>query len=305
MVDRSLHRVNDLGETPQWKHLQHLARTVRTQRDATEDLTAQRNVDLGAWCLLQYARRQRRRRERLLTAQDWDLLATSRILKDTRSHFRNSPFNPFSPRVLNQLDEATAAVLQTPGLSLWVNDILDELPQLAERLTPTAVQAAITAEVDRLQEIARDPVFLDEVADGPRGAGVVVQHQATGMRVMFIPAGESPGIVFAKPYKIDSIDPDEPPRSAHWWMEVQGLGIGQRVYLRGAELLPDQRWRDTAGPVEARTLRQKLHDLDPWTWHFDGCSCRGDWKNFTRDEAFAALHRPRGQDDTSDSTPRL
>ncbi|MFE6508102.1 hypothetical protein ACFVBP_10565 [Nocardioides sp. NPDC057764] len=290
--------MSDLDETPQWKHLQRLARTIRDERQAREDLEGQGTLDLGAWCLLQYARRQRRRRERRLTVQDWDLLASSSILEDTRSHFRNSPLNPFSPRILSQLEEATAAVLQTPGLSLWVNDIFDEVPQLVERLTPAAVRATITAEVDRLQEIARDPVFLDkEVAEDPRGAGLVVQHRASGMRVMFIPAGESPGIVFAKPYKIDSIDPDEPPRSSHWWMTYQGLGIGQRVYLRGAELLPDLRWRDTSGADEARALRRKLHAIDPYTWHLGNCICSQAWKNFTRDEATAASHQLEPESD--------
>lgn len=281
--------VIDLGETPQWKHLQRLASTVRSQKQAAENLAAQ--FDLGVWCQLQFARWQRPRQERLLTAQDWDLLATSSVLKDTRSHFRNSPFNAFSPRVLSQLDEVTAAVLQTPALSLWVDDIVDELPQLAERLTPAAVQATITAEIERLQEIARDPVFLDKEVDDPRGRGLVVQHRASGMRVMFHPAGESPGTVFAKPYKIDSIDPDEPARDSSWWMEFQGLGVGAKVYLRGAELLPDLRWRDTSGPDEARALRRKLHAIDPYTWHLGKCVCSQAWKDFTRDEATAASHQ--------------
>lgn len=288
VADRSLPSVIDLSETPQWNHLQRLARTIRAEGLA--------------------ARWLRPRRERLLNAQDWDLLATLSILKDTRTHFQRSRFNPFSPRVLSQLDEVTAAVLQTPALSLWVDDILDDLPELAERLTPAAVQATITAEVERLQEIACDPVFLDKEVEDPRGRGLVVQHQASGMRVMFIPAGESPGTVFAKPYKIDSIDPLDqgkfPPDSS-WWMEYQGLGIGAKVYRRGAELLPDLRWRDASGSVEARALRRKLHAIDPYTWDLGRCSCSPAWKDFTRDEAAAASHQLASENDDRETSDHL
>ena len=109
-----------------------------------------------------------------------------------------------------------------------------------------------------------------------------MQHKVSGLRARFHPAADKLGTVYAKSYKIDSIDAAAPGKSQDW-NDYVGLGIGRRIYMAGAELLPDQRWALGEVTTEAaQALRRRLHGVEPYRWQADACSwcsLRGlDWR---------------------------
>ena len=122
------------------------------------------------------------------------------------------------------------------------------------RLIVTASRAARQAVPEAERPTATcHPVMLHEWVDWQGTRALVVQHKASGLRARFHPAADRLGTVYAKSYKIDSIDPDAPGKSQDWSYYV-GLGIGRRIYLAGAGLLPDRRWALGEVTTEAATL---------------------------------------------------
>lgn len=109
-----------------------------------------------------------------------------------------------------------------------------------------------------------------------------MQHKVSGLRARFHPGQDDwLGIIYAKPYKIESIDPEYPGKLANWQMFV-GLGVGARIYRAGAELLPGQRWALSGVTTEAaQGVRRRLHAEDPYRWQTSSCPwCRArriDW----------------------------
>ena len=83
---------------------------------------------------------------------------------------------------------------------------------------------------------------------------------------MFWDDGDQVGGVFAKSYRIRSVDPDrdwphEGSQAVHEW---QGLGITSRLYQHGAALQPDIRWGVATLTDQSAALRRRLHQIDPW-----------------------------------------
>lgn len=56
------------------------------------------------------------------------------------------------------------------------------------------------------------------------------------------------------------------------WERYAGLGIGKRLYLVGASLLPDLRWGASSTQSGAIGARIALHAADPYRWSTTGCS---------------------------------
>lgn len=245
--------------------------------------------------------RQEARMERWLTASTfrgrWDVLADI-VLRQDVTRFNQArwdrPRNHFHPRILEDLEELADYVSSGEGKEINTYQAVRGIPQLAVRFTPDAVRERVRGEVGRRQQIAASSLLL--VAE--THLGLVVQHQASGIRARFTREPGGRGLVFSKPYRIASIDPstdvitdkvDVAPR----WHEYAGLGIGARVYRHGAALMPEVRWRIAAVSDAASRLRARLHTEDPWRWESDRCSCRKTWPAFPHQAAArAAEHTP-------------
>lgn len=74
-----------------------------------------------------------------------------------------------------------------------------------------------------------------------------------------------------------------------------GLGIGRRLYARGAAIVPNARWAETnAMTEESKGIRRAMHRGNPWRWQNRACPLCGqsgqvDWRQASRAE-LAALH---------------
>lgn len=247
----------------------------------------------GEWVDHREAVSNRRRIAELLSDR-WDALAAEVILHDVR-HFhenRGDLRNPFAPRVLEYVDEVVAALASGELVRPWpAVDAAETIEELANRLTPEAVREFVRTEVSRRLEVAADPLMLT-LDDGN---DLTVQHQASGLRAEFRHRGKAIGVVFAKSYKIPSIDPRDRRDPLHddgSWEQYVGLGIGQRIYQHAAVLLPKVRWRAGTQSDAAIALRRRLHSADPWRWQSRLCTCRDHWDGLTRTGASAAEHHP-------------
>ena len=95
-----------------------------------------------------------------------------------------------------------------------------------------------------------------------------LEWSAACLRAYFTPGdpasdyGGMFGQVYSKPYRIGSLDPPRPGVSADWNSFV-GLGIGRKIYLTGARILPAERWLTSAASEQAAGLRRRLHAMDP------------------------------------------
>ena len=234
-----------------------------------------------------------------VTGEHWDALVSWVISGAVEDFFEKTGVegNPFGRIALNRLDEVSSLFTGDPPslLSELIGYVdVAEVAELGERLTPEQVRRVIEAEVERRAVVAADPVILHKyIVDRQGRPGLIVQHQASGLRAHFGYA-DNPGFVFSKPYSISSIDPDRPdepevPDGGQGWLTYTGLGIGGRLYRYGAEMLPEYRWRSTAGPDAARALRRRLHREAPWRWHSAECSCDPVWTELT---ALAAASTP-------------
>jgi hypothetical protein len=268
----------------------------------------------GAWIERQSARFDRWSQCILLMREEWDALAAEDITasvdryQDTQQELRN----PFHPRVLDRLDDVVPFVMEHRGIRGRFADVVDLLPPLAERLSPEGIEAFIRAEVARRQAVAADPVLIvhrqpaDQHPRRPEHrAGevwLIVEHPASGLRARFQHHPDDPGregVVFAKPYKIESIDPtrrEDPEDRAPRWRDYAGLGIGTRLYLRAAQELPDVRWGGISVSEYAEPLRAKLHAADPWRWRSRTCTCAEGWSALTRETVDQVAHTPSTDD---------
>ena len=270
----------------------------RTWRQAPGPWLERERARIGRWML-----------QGALTPAEWDTLARADIIGSlSRFHAeRQDPRNWFHPRTLGRLDEIVPFVMNRRGWQKEIGDVVDALPPLHSRLNAEAIEAFIRAEVDRRQVGAADPVLLtDDRPGAERRANrsgerwLTVQHQASGLRAIFkYTPGETQGHVVSKSYKIESIDPtrpEDPIDRAPDWRDWVGLGIGERIYLKAAELLPEQRWGATSVTPAAAALRVKLHARDPWRWWSRTCTCRSSWEDLTVHAAEQADHTqiPKG-----------
>lgn len=259
----------------------------------TEEILSGRPVYRApfAWLAHRAARRRMVAAGEVVTGEHWDVLVAWVISGAVEDVFEKAGVggNPFGRIALAHLDELSSLFTGDPPSLLC--DLIGhvdvaEVAELAERLTPGQVRKVIMAEVERRAAVAADPVILHKyVVDGRGRPGLIVQHRASGLRAHFGYAN-NPGLVFSKPYSIGSIDPDCPdepegPGGSQEWSAYTGLGIGGRLYRHGAEMLPDYRWRSTAGPDAARALRRRLHREAPWRWHSAECSCDPIWTELT------------------------
>lgn len=225
----------------------------------------------------------------------WDALADI-VLRQDVARFHQArwdrPRNHFHPRTLEYLEDLTDYVSSGEGKEINTYQAVRGIPQFTDRFTPEAVRERVRDEVGRRQRVAASSLLL--VAE--TSEGVVVQHQASGLRARFTREHAGVGLVFSKPHRIASIDPSTDvitgqPASA--WHEYAGLGIGARIYAHGAALMPEVRWRIAAVSDAASRLRARLHAEDPWRWESDRCSCRKSWPAFPHQAAAqAAEHTP-------------
>lgn len=163
-----------------------------------------------------------------------------------------------------------------------------QLPELHERVSdPMFVERAIRTFLTDVRSVALDPTMLTATGatyDG--GHRLVVQHKASGLRASFNESSPRPFYgAYSKPYKIRSIDPDrqeDPGSLAEGWRDWVGMGIGTRIYLHAASVLPEARFFRSMTSDYSRPLRSRLHAQDPFRWENGGdCDwCRKlDWRD--------------------------
>lgn len=263
----------------------------------------------AAWLAHQTARYDRWVECLFIAQARWDALAVEDVerILDTYPDFQRDLRNPFHPRTLSLLDQVVPFIMERRGIHGGYRDVVDALPPLAGRLSRPAVEQFIRAEIARRQAVAADPVLLvkrqpaelhDAQAHRAGEQWLIVQHKASGLRARFMYHPERPdrdGTVYARPYGIDSIDPERvenPENRAPEWRAYAGLGIGTRLYLRAAEELPDVRWGGTSFSEYAEPLRAKLHAMDPWRWRSRTCTCYATWDGLAREAADQVAHDP-------------
>lgn len=202
--------------------------------------------------------------------------------------------NPFHSEVLSDLSE-WATLTHNAVLAASVRYILSSnsypvarFPEIAARLRTDRVRDQIERTVDSYAAISAGETFLTQVQYPiSGGSAFLVQHLASGLRARFIlDRDDNIGRIFSKPYGIRSIAPEG--TQTPEWECVVGLGIGQRIYQRGAAEFPGYRWASAMPSDYARGLRRKLHKIDPYTWQFGECSwCNGPeviWRNAARSD---------------------
>ena len=281
---------------------------ARREREAVAALAGRRWFAAPLeWLEQATARLDRRVQSVRVSRSRWDQVAARDIMGslDRFQDFQQSLRNPFHPRTLGMLDEVVPFVMERRGVRDGFADAVDALPPLAARLSWEGIEEFIRAEIARRQAVAADPVLLvrHQPAELHRvqahRAGeqwLIVQHEASGLRARFQYHPDRPereGVVFSRPYDIDSIDPgrvEDPQNRAPAWRDYAGLGIGTKLYLKAAEELPDVRWGGTSVSQYAEPLRTKLHDGDPWRWWSRTCTCKESWSDLTPQTAAETVH---------------
>ncbi|MFI8528470.1 hypothetical protein ACIGB8_28710 [Promicromonospora sukumoe] len=294
----------------QQAQLDSAVRAARRERTAHDALGGRRWYAAPlAWLDYETARFSRWVDCRLIPDAQWDELAGKDIARclDRFGDFQQTLRNPFHPRTLDMLDQVVPFVMERRGVHDGFSDVVDDLPPLAHRLSPDVIERFVRIEIARRQAIAADPVVLvrHQAAELHSAQShrqgeqwLIVQHKASGMRARFMhrpDRDDRDGTVFARPYDIDSIDPDRienPQDRAPEWRDYAGLGIGTRLYLRAAEELPDVRWGGTSYSQYAEPLRAKLHAIDPWRWRSRTCTCYAAWGDLTPQTAAEVAHDP-------------
>lgn len=220
-----------------------------------------------------------------LVVSAWDRIAAEISTKNSFHPALNADRATAAPAIIKQVAERS--LHNDPH---WTRTMpTSEVPGLLDIVTTGFVISTLNQAARHLQAIAADPVLLSR--EGTRDHGrpiLVVQHKASGLRAHFrFDSGTDRrfGSVYSKPYSIESIDPANPGESLTWERYV-GLGIGTRIYLEGARLSPETRWRSTATSYYAAAVRRKLHTHDPYTWAGECDWCREyniDWAQATPD----------------------
>jgi len=193
--------------------------------------------------------------------------------------------NAFHPEVLAALDDLVAEVRERLERASFTaidprhfygdprNVLALELPGLAELLTPEAIRAHVIERVEELRVIAADDGMLIRTGNG----SCLVEHRATGLSLSFTEQEERPGLGHFGAINAKSFPPQ--------WEDFVGLGIGTKLYRRGAAELPGVRWRETAPKAAAVGARGHLHPEDPYAWHWSDCqwcSDQGGWAQLPR-----------------------
>lgn len=228
-------------------------------------------------------RSQRRRRKpaekRLasVTQERWDEIATAAIdhvVRRVRSSVSHR--HPFHPEILDQLEKVTALVLRNSGKVHLVqarlssgrfSTTVDAAEQIFQRIDNIAVEKVINDRVDHYRRVAQDPEMLIDERMFQDKPALFVQHKASGMRARFTVNGNGFGQVYSKSYRIRSIDPSDDGQVARGAIDDSyGLGIGELLYLRGAQECPGVRWEMGSASDPARGLRSRLHRKNPYIW---------------------------------------
>lgn len=174
--------------------------------------------------------------------------------------------NKWHPRLLAHLPD-----LSNTAASVALQQAGDD-PLLRTYLTPQTATSIAHDEVAAIQRVIRDPtIYLQRVTwDGT--SAIVLQHAASGLRGRFHQDTDGFGVIFSKPYAIDSIDHGKPNDHGGSWERYVGVGIGRRIYLLAARLDPQRRWDVGILNPEAVPLRDRLHGADPFHWATNNCT---------------------------------
>lgn len=229
-------------------------------------------------------------RDRLLTATALHHEAQLRLaielaFSQVREH-DGSTRNPFHPEILVRLPRV-AAITADVARSIAATQ---GLGASSSELTETVAIAYLNRAVQTMQAIADDPVFLYRRRSSTQRPAVLVQHRSSGLRAEFTALATGQGVfgaIDAGAEQLPSINPLESPENRlEEWAAVSGLGIGRRLYLAGAELLPELRWDVTVATDAAHGVRRALHAQDPYRWaaRCEWCGDRGIiWRDATAD----------------------
>lgn len=294
-------------------------------RATTYALNAQEMADRLSWTRSPrrkwwWARQTQQRREAadqlrsLMDVDPVETLARDLVHTEWRRHVGQfTEANPYHPRLDPQrrmlAPRVAAAARSRPTNATYPRSNLNfdpaEIPELWQRLTADYALAVLRERVDELSGVIADPVMLTGDSNFSRGMpALTIQHKASGLRAQFQLDADAQGfgIVFAKPYKIASVDPDNPGPCATWETYI-GLGIGTRIYLEAERLNPGVRWRTRATRDGSRGVRHKLHASNPYIWQDADCAWCSEmeipwdtatWVNFEdhprRNEPTAPIH---------------
>lgn len=177
--------------------------------------------------------------------------------------------NPFGPAVHDHFDQIlqmslkNLVELQLP-VSQWPIPLAD-LPEVAALLTPTFIESSAQRITEARRVVAESTEYLYKRANDGGKPTLTIQHKASGLRARFTLTTPGFGVVYSKPYDIDSIDPDKPGKLV-WWDSYVGLGIGKGIYSEAHRLTPDVRWQTSTLSDHSRALRKKLHAEVPYVW---------------------------------------
>lgn len=162
------------------------------------------------------------------------------------------------------------------------------MPEVKALITSSFLGSNALREINELAAIADSTNFIHKYDCDSQGKKTLrVQHVGSGLRAQFTLYGDGFGGVESKPYIVDSIDPGNP-GMLHDWQRYVGLGIGRRIYEKAQRLEPDIRWGSSVLSDYSTPLRRKLHNSEPYVWHWSSCtwcdtnlSRRGvtHWKN--------------------------
>lgn len=195
--------------------------------------------------------------------------------------------NPFHPSLTPRQSERANDISDQLSTSLLRATLPDraavettDVPGLLEHLTPEMITATLHLEGRRRHQIAADPEMISDTGITATGQEeTCIQHKASGLRALFILHADGFGSVYSKPYRIDSIDPENP-GTCTGWRDYVGLGIGARIYQQATALHPHVRWKTSAVSTYSSAVRRKLHARDPYRWEStcDWCSERLLWQ---------------------------
>lgn len=181
--------------------------------------------------------------------------------------------NPFHPSLARHQSKQADSISELLSDSLLRASLPDraavetaDVPGLIEHLTPELITTTLRREGQRRHRIATDPVMITRTTIDPQGLETTcVQHKASGLRALFTIRDDGIGSVYSKPYRIDSVDPENP-GPCTGWHDYIGLGIGTRIYQHAAKQHPSVRWKTSAVSTYSSAVRRKLHARDPYHW---------------------------------------
>jgi hypothetical protein len=142
---------------------------------------------------------------------------------------------------------------------------LADLHDVAELLTETFIESSARKTIASRRAVAASTEYVYKRADDGGRPTLTIQHRASGLRARFTITSPGLGVVYSKPYDIDSIDPEKPGKLV-WWDSYVGLGIGKGIYSEAHRLAPEVRWQTSTLSDHSRALRKKLHAEDPYVW---------------------------------------